>query len=627
VTRQRFIPLLVVVVGLLPYLNSFTGPFIYDDEPSILENSTIRHLWPLGPVLSPPHAGGITVEGRPLVNLSLAVNYAFGRTRVWGYHVANLAIHLLAGLTLLGVVRRTLLRAVGTRCSASERPRSSAALPNSVANKLALASALIWTVHPLQTESVTYIVQRAESIMGLFYLLTLYCFIRGTETRRPGLWYGLSVAACALGMTSKEVMITAPLLVVVYDRTLVAGSFREAWRRRWPLYLGLAATWILLGFVLAHGQFPATKANAERLGIHWWQYLATEPEVILHYLRLSVWPHPLCFDYYGWPTPTTWKSIVPPAVVLAILLGATIWGLKAKTLWGFWSAWFFLVLAPSSSVIPLDSPAYEHRMYLPLAGVVVLAVLGIHALTGRRWMAVVAVLVVGLGILTWQRNRDYRSELSIWRDTARKRPNNPRAYTNLGLALVHLGRVREAIGYYEQALRIKPDSSEARYNLEIALARAGTPQEAVGHYEAALRVRPDSAEAYENLGLALAQLGRTEEAIEYLEQAVRLKPDDADSYNNLAVTLVQLGRTREAIDYWTQALRIKPDDAEMRYNLGNAFVAAGQVRQAEDQWQQALALARLAGQAQLAGEIEHRLDLYRSGRAYHPSRNQTANPR
>ncbi len=168
-------PLLVAVAGLLAYHNSFTNPFVFDDEPSIQENPTIHHLWPIWPALSPPHSGGATVEGRPVINLSVAINYALGGLDVRGYHVLNLTIHILAGLTLLGIVRRTLLKR-------RLRERFGA-----VANELALATALLWTVHPLQTESVTYVIQRAESIMGLFYLLTLYCFIRGVESPpRPG---------------------------------------------------------------------------------------------------------------------------------------------------------------------------------------------------------------------------------------------------------------------------------------------------------------------------------------------------------------------------------------------------------------------------------------------------------
>src|ERR1039458_595429 len=159
---RKFIPLLVVAVGLVAYHNSFTGPFIFDDMYTIRDNPTIRRVWPIWQALSPPHRGGTTVEGRPLINLSFAVNYALGAYHVWGYHALNLSVHILAGLTLLGVVRRTLRQP-------RLRGRFSAA-----ADGLALATAVLWMVHPLQTESVTYIVQRAESLMGLFYLLTLY---------------------------------------------------------------------------------------------------------------------------------------------------------------------------------------------------------------------------------------------------------------------------------------------------------------------------------------------------------------------------------------------------------------------------------------------------------------------
>jgi len=189
--------------------------------------------------LSPPRWSGIT--GRQLINLSLAVNYAVGGTRVWGYHALNLAVHILAGLTLFGIVRRTLLQP-------RLRGRFGAA-----ANGLALTTAVLWTVHPLQTESVTYIIQRCESMMGLFYLLTLYCFIRGAASQRPRLWYGLCVTACALGMACKEVMVSAPLMVLLYDRTFVSGSFRVAWRRHGRLLGALAGTWVLLGYLVASG--------------------------------------------------------------------------------------------------------------------------------------------------------------------------------------------------------------------------------------------------------------------------------------------------------------------------------------------------------------------------------------
>jgi tetratricopeptide (TPR) repeat protein len=564
---RKLFPVFVVAAALLAYGNSLRGPFIFDDVPSIRENPTIQHLWPIGPVLSPPHAGAITVEGRPLINLSLAINYAISGYDVWSYHAFNLAVHILAGLTLLGVVRRTLPRAAGTWCSTSERPRSSAALPDSVAAELALAAAVLWTVHPLQTESVTYIIQRAESITGLLYLLTVYGFIRGTGSHRPRLWFGLSVVACALGMMCKEVMVSAPVMVLLYDRAFDSGSFRESWRRHWTLYLGLAATWVVLGLVLASGQLPATLGTMHRLGLSWWQYLLTEPGVILHYLRLSVWPRPLCFDYYGWPVARAWTSVLPPALIVGALLGASAWAWRRNAACGFLGAWFFLILAPSSSVIPLDSPAYEHRMYLPLAAVVVLAVLGIHAVAGRRSVAVFAMLAVGLGFLTWQRNQDYRSDLAIWQDTVLKRPNNPRARNYLGVALSNANRVPEAIEQYEQALRLKPDYAEAEYNLGNALLASGKIQEAASHWQRAVTLNPNYTDARNNLGAALAQAGRFHEAIEQFESVLRVAPNDAEVHFNLATALEQAGRIQEAIGQYEQALWLKPDYAAAESRL------------------------------------------------------------
>ncbi|HUI07689.1 MAG TPA: tetratricopeptide repeat protein [Verrucomicrobiae bacterium] len=587
---HRFIPLVVVAAGLLAYHNSFTGAFVFDDLRSIRENPTIRRLWPIWACLSPPHRGGLTVEGRPLINLSLAVSYAFGGYNVWGYHALNLTVHILAGLTLLGIVRRTLRQPrLGDRFGGA-------------ADELALAAAVLWTVHPLNTESVTYVIQRAESMMGLFYLLTLYCFIRGAESPPRGdgkwfvgngswrgLWYGLSVAACALGMVSKEVMVSAPILALLYDRAFLSGSFREAWRRRGLFYLGLAGTWILLGSVLiAAGSFATASMNARRIGLTRWVYLRTQPEVILYYLRLSVWPKPLSLDH-AWPMARSWMSILPSAIVIVFLLGATAWAVRINSVYGFVGAWFFLILAPSSSIIPLHGAIYEHRMYLSLAAVVSMVVLGLYSLLGRRSLVVFALMAIALGILTWRRNQDYRSEVILWQDAAAKFPQSPSVHYNLGVALWREGRAREAIAQYEQVLRLNPDNlEEVHNNLGLALWKEGRVQEAIGHWEEALRLKPEYADPHYNLGLALAQTGNFNAAISQFQEALRSRPNDAEAHNNLGNAFIQVGRVPEAMEQYDQALRIKPDFADPHYNLGVAFERTGRVPEAMEQYEQAL---------------------------------------
>ena len=251
----QLLPALVIIcVGLYAYHNSLRGPFVFDDVPAIRDNPTIHQLWPPWQALSPPQADN-PVTARPVVNLSLAVNYALGGLNVWGYHVVNLAIHILGALVLYGVVRRTLL-------CASLRERY-----GDEARWLALAVALIWVVHPLQTESVTYLIQRTESLMGLFFLLTLYCVIRGsTSSGRRG-WYAAAIVCCALGMGSKEVMVVAPLTVLLYDRAFLSGSFREALRARAALYAGLCGCWlVLVGLVASssHAHPPASACRSPR---------------------------------------------------------------------------------------------------------------------------------------------------------------------------------------------------------------------------------------------------------------------------------------------------------------------------------------------------------------------------
>ena len=282
-------PVLIVLAGLAAYHNSFQGELVFDDLPEIRDNLSIHHLADLPGVLLP---GEATVTGRPVSNLSLALNYAVSGSGVWSYHALNLAIHIGAALALFGIVRRTL----GQGALRGRFGDAAAAL--------ALAIAVLWMVHPVQTASVSYLSQRTEELMGLFYLLTLYGFIRAAGAQIPGQaarWAGFSVAACLLGMGSKEVMVTAPVAVFLYDRTFIAGTFREAWSQRRRIHAALAATWIVFAALavatgLAH-RGVGYRGYAGDLG--WVDYVLTEFRAVLVYLRLSLWPSPLIFDYGG----------------------------------------------------------------------------------------------------------------------------------------------------------------------------------------------------------------------------------------------------------------------------------------------------------------------------------------
>jgi tetratricopeptide (TPR) repeat protein len=566
---------LLVLAALVAYHNSFSGPFILDDIWSITTNPTIHRL---GSALSPPPDKG--VGGRPMLNFTFALNYALGDLNVRGYHWFNLLIHTLAGLTLFGIVRRTLLRQ-GYGGQALVRPALSGRF-GADAVPLALAVAVIWVVHPIQTEAVTYVSQRAESLMGLFYLLTVYCFIRGasaTGERRDSqvirplsscLWLLASVLSCFLGTLSKETIVTAPVMVLLYDRTFVAGSFREAWRLRWRYYSGLALSWLLLArLMVGLGQ----RSVGFGQGVTWWSYAMTSCRSVVMYLKLALWPHPLVFDY-GANIIRNPTEAVPYALILTALLAGTVIALLRRPVIGFACAWFFVILAPTSSVVPIaDQPMAEHRLYLSLAAVIALGVLGLHRLIGRRALIVGAAAAVGLGWLTIQRNQEYHSARVIWSDTVAECPDNARARYNLGNVFLDMpGRVPDAVAQFEAAVRFHPDSALAHYNLGNALNTAGRIPEAIAQYEEALRLDPHDAEAHNNLASALLIHfpGRLAEAISHFEKALQINPNYVEAHGNFGIALADAGRIPEAIAQYEEALRLRPDYADADKNLALA---------------------------------------------------------
>jgi tetratricopeptide (TPR) repeat protein len=231
----------------------------------------------------------------------------------------------------------------------------------------------------------------------------------------------------------------------------------------------------------------------------------------------------------------------------------------------------------------------ENRMYLPLAAVAAGVALAGYAVWGRRALALLTIAAVVLGGLTFRRNQDYRSDISIWEDTVAKRPTSWRGHNDLGLLLAQLpGRGSEAIGQYEQALRLRPDLAELHFNLAVELAKnPGRRTEAIAHYEEAARLKPDWAEAHNNLANQLSGFpDRMPEAIEHYEQALRLKPDSAETHFNLANKLVRIpNRLPEAIAHYEQAVRLRPEWPAGHSNLAISYVHAGRyddaVRQLE----------------------------------------------
>ena len=557
----------IILACVLAYANSLSGPFLFDDENSIVGNRSIRDV---GSSLRPPRE--TPVAGRPLVNLTFALNYAFGGLDVRGYHLVNIAIHVAAALVLFGIVRRTLLV-----------PKLAGRFGTASAN-IALACALIWVLHPLQTEAVNYLSERTESLMGLFYLLTLYSSIRGSDRGDSRLWRWAAVAACAAGMACKESMVTAPVMVVLYDRVFLFDSFRAAFRARRGFYAGLFASWVVLAALMA--STPRTSVGFGA-GTSPWVYLLNQAQILARYLWLSVWPRELVLDY-GLPRPLAPGDVIVPGALVAGLIAATAVALRYAPTIGFLGAWFFLTLAPTSSIVPIATEVgAERRMYLPLAGIVALVVVGIWRVASRGpqeseprhrgFVAVATAVCILLGAGTILRNQEYQSRLTIASTIVERRPHG-RAHFLLGNELIGAGRRDEAMAQFRLSAREYPG---AHFALGTELLGEGRTEEAIAEIEAFLRAlptHPNTVPARDMLGRAYLAQRRFPEAAEqfrYLhEKAPSYRGAGNDILMNLGYALVGSGRLLEAVPVLERAAESNPNDAAVRDLLSRVRAAS-----------------------------------------------------
>jgi tetratricopeptide (TPR) repeat protein len=517
-SRQTTWSMFFLVVSLATaYGNTFSAPFIFDDTVGIVENPSIRRLWPLWHSL---------VGTRPIVNLFLAVNYTISGDQVWSYHLVNLTVHILATLTFFGILRRTIAAPWG--------------------NALSFSCALLWGLHPLQTQAVTYIIQRYESLMALFFLLTLYCSFRGWQARDKTAWHLSAVLSFLLAVGCKEVAVGVPFILLCYEWVFRGNHPVQSAKRSPILYIGLALGLILALLMTAGNDTLDTLNENTRIGLG--RYWMTQCAVILHYVRLAFWPFPLTIDY-GWPVATFAEAWPAMTIIIFFLITAMLALWKRKPA-GFLGVSFFLILAPTS-LIPLPDPAFEHRMYLPLAFVILLTVTALadaYAWATKRCdlriirkssyyprVALILVMVCALSfwVLTFIRNHDYRSAIAIWSDTIEKRPANFRGYHGLGLALAGEGRYEEGLAHLYHALQLNPVNTYVNIDTGYILMLLNRPAAAIPFFREAVRLKPFHAKAHNNLGAALAQTGRLEEATLHFSEALKLKPDYTEARRNL----------------------------------------------------------------------------------------------
>jgi tetratricopeptide (TPR) repeat protein len=593
----------IALLGLLVYSNTFNVPFQWDDRTNIIENPIIKDL---GYFISLSWADDFVHSGslmpRFMGYLTFALNYSIHGLDVTGYHVVNLAVHIFNALLVYFLVVLTF-----------RTPFVNGTLLKKHDRYIALFSALLFVSHPVQTQAVTYIVQRLASLATMFYLTSLVFYVKWRLTNPPIppllkggftalLLYCSAVLSCVLAMFTKQIAFTLPLIIALYEFFFFAGK-----AKRRLIYL---APFLLTMLIIPLTLIDVDKPLQEIIGdasektiimeMTRLDYFLTEFRVIVTYLRLLVLPVGQNLDY-DYPL---YSSFFEPQVLLSFLFLLGVFGLgvflfrrsritdhssefgvrssevhssrithHSSRLIAFGIFWFFITLSVESSIIPLHV-IYEYRVYLPGAGAFLALGTGAFLLVERlnkkatrnAAVAFLIVLPLVLSAATYARNSVWKSEISLWKDTAKKSPEKARPHNNLALAYVNKGLASKAIEHYLIALRIEPDNAGTFNNLGNIYKSKGSTDKAIEHY---------NPEAHNNLGNAFFDKGLYVNAIEHYKSALSMKPYFAEAHNNLGAVYRKMGLIDKAIEHYQIALRIEPGFIAVHKNLGNAYGSKG----------------------------------------------------
>ncbi len=591
--RDGLIFVFFAVAVFLIYSNTLQGPFLFDDIPNIVD-SPYTHLQALS--LRGLEDAGFksALHNRPVANISFALNYYVHQYDTTGYHVVNILIHIITGILLYVFIRNTL---------GIWRERVSGALVAEPfhASHIAFFAVLIWLVHPIQTQAVSYIVQRMTSLASMFYLASFVLYVKGRlagVTREKYLLYAGCVVSWFLALGSKEIAVTLPFFILLYEWYFFQDLSRVWLKRGLVFLLAALVVFVLLGLFYTRGT-PLVQflEGGEHTGVYFttFQRVLTEFRVAVLYISLLVFPYPgrLNLDY-DFPIS---HSLVDPVTtifsfgVIAALVVLAVYLARGHRVLSFCIVWFLGNLVIESSVLGLEL-VHEHRNYLPSMLVFLLAVLLVYRhVYARQQLVAMGMLVVLVGVFslwTYQRNYVWADDLVLWEDCVKKSPQKMRPHYNLGVALRKQGDVADALAEFQKAVDIDPKYVPAYNNLGATFLDLGNIDEAIKQLSKAIQIDPGFGEAYSNLGLSLARQGKEDEAMKYFLKAIQLSPNNAKANSLLALALVKKGNIDEAIEYYQRALVIDPGLVEAHYGLGVALAREGEIEGAIREFQETL---------------------------------------
>lgn len=610
--RHLFAILPIISLSLVLYANTLRNGFVYDDEATIVNNYLIRDFENLSLLLNKTayFSRSGEVSYRPLVTITYFIDYAIHGLKPRGYHLTNILLHTINGVLLYFLIILFLRVKVAVW-------------------KTAFLVSILFVVHPVLTEAVNGISYREDLLTFFFYIsaLNLYLIVRQHSTKPRSLasrlLYLFSCLFYLLGLLSKEMAITLPLIILCYEWCF-AGAKSNLASRLFPRYIigyvVITIFYLYIRFYLFYN--PEKQAPAWGL----LEGFLTAPWLVMSYLKQSILPIKLSADYVIKPVP----SILSPSFILPFIFLVLVvsFALRDRKRFLFGILFFLITLLPVYNIVPIFNPFAERYIYLPIVGFLVITVEVIN--TAEQWnkklffISSLLIVICIFGIAVIKRNAVWRDGYSLWTDTLRKMPNsshahngmgvvydklgrindavlefraalslkqgNPETHSNLGNAYSKLGRMDDAILEYREALRLKPDYTDAHYNLGNVYDKLGRLNDAVLEYREALRLKPDDPEIYYNFGNVYNKLGRMEDAVLKYKEALGIKPDYIEVYGNLGVVYYKLGLVDDAISEYRKALRLKPDYSDILFNLGMAYKKKGLNAEAKQAFEEALML-------------------------------------
>lgn len=581
--------LAVAALVFVLYSQILHAPFQYDDIKNIRDNPKIR-ITELSPGALFDAGFYSLASNRPVANISFAVNYYFQGYHVEGYHAVNILIHLITGLFLFLLVRDTVMII---------KMRSLSHLVSDVVNPsvVAFSVALIWLVHPLNTQAVSYIVQRMTSMEAMFYILSMLSYVKG-RVKQVGtfkwLMYGVSFFSGLLAMGSKEIAATLPFFILLYEWYFFHNMDTSWLKRHYPVLLALVAVGTVLGLnFLGWSPTKIILTGYSTRDFTLEQRVLTELRVIVMYIGLILLPYhgSLNLDY---DFPLSYSLINPPTTLISMLviiglIGFAVYIARKDRLISFAIVWFFGNLLIESSVIPLEI-VYEHRTYLPSMFLIVLAVILVNHYLRSRLLKIIALccVIAVFSHWTYQRNLVWQNEITLWQDCVKKSPNKSRTHNNYGLALLKYGKVDEAVMQCRQAVKLSPNIPLVYNSLGTALLQKGKIDEAIIQYQNAINQDPNYVEAIMNMASAYDKKGNVQGAMHYYGIANNKDPQNVKALNGIGKALTSQKRYNEAINVFSQALAITPNSSEEYNNIGNVLLMQGKFEEARRQYRSAI---------------------------------------